>query len=520
MSTIGMTALTGGFLCDPQVVLQSSVLMEAVTAIELVADNWIYLLFGIAVGMALGTIPGMGGSVTLAVLIPFTLGLDGASAFTLLAAAMGSTTFSGSITAILFNVPGTSSNGATIIDGYPMAQQGRAAVAIGASAFSSAAGAVVGIGIFFLLIPIVVDVVLMFGPPQQFWLVLIGLSVLPLVAGDRMIAGLAVGGLGLMFSYVGTSVITGERIFVLDEPFLYEGIGLIPAIVGLFAIAEVVKLATLDRGVMEESVEIQGNQFDGIREVLKRKNIFLRSAIIGTLIGAIPGVGGTAATFIAYGHAVQTSSDPDSFGTGNVEGVIASEASNDSKDGGQLFPTLGLGIPGSGSTAVLLGAFIMHGILPGPQMLIDHMDLMLVIVFSLLFSNILTSIIGLVFAQYLVLVTKVPITIIFPVITSLSLVAVFITRNNFGDVWLALGFGLLGVVLMYVDITRIPIIIALVLGEIMENSYHISLALYDSHAVFFTGWLNVLLVVTLVVTIAFPILQPYFSRRTSTFSFS
>ena len=518
MTTIGMVAFESGVWLNSQFILQSGLLSESVTALELVAQNWIYLLFGVAVGMALGTIPGMGGSVTLAVLIPFTLGLDGASAFTLLAAAMGSTTFSGSITAILFNVPGTSSNGATIIDGYPMAQQGRAAVAIGASAFSSAAGAVIGIGIFFLLIPVVVDIVLAFGPPQRFWLVLIGLGVLPLVSGERMLAGLAVGGLGLMFSYVGTSVITGERIFALNEPFLYNGIGLIPAIVGLFALAEVVKLATLDRGVLQEGVEIQGNQFDGVREVLKRKSIFVRSAIIGTLVGAIPGVGGTAATFISYGHAVQTSKTPELFGEGNVEGVIASEAANDSKDGGQLFPTLGLGIPGSGSTAVLLGAFIMHGILPGPQMLIEHMDLMLVIVFSLLFANILTSIVGLVFAQYLVLVTKVPITIIFPVITSLSLVAVYITRNNFGDVWLALGFGLLGVVLMYVEITRIPIIIALVLGEIMENNYHITLALYDTHLAFFRGFVNILLAITLLVTVLFPLLKPWLSKRSSVLS--
>lgn len=519
MTAISIAAVEGGLVFEPQVLLQGGLLAETTRALGLVAENWLFLLFGVAVGMALGTIPGMGGSVTLAVLIPFTLALDGASAFTLLAAAMGSTTFAGSITAILFNVPGTSSNGATIIDGYPMAQQGKAAIAIGASAFSSAGGAVIGIGIFYLLIPFVVDIVLAFGPPQRFWLVLIGLGVLPLVSGKRMLAGLAIGGLGLMFSYVGTSVITGERIFVLNEPFLYDGIGLIPAIVGLFAIAEVVKLATLDRGVLQEGVEIKGNQFDGIREVFKRKSIFIRSAIIGTLVGAIPGVGGTAATFISYGHAVQTSKTPETFGEGNVEGVIASEAANDSKDGGQLFPTLGLGIPGSGSTAVLLGAFIMHGILPGPQMLINHLDLMLVIVFALLASNVLTSIIGLATAQYLVLVTKVPITVIFPIITALSLVAVYITRNNFGDVWLALAFGLLGVLLMYVQITRIPIIIALVLGEIMENNYHITLQLYDTGAAaFFTGWLNVMLVVTLLVTVLFPVLKPYLSKRTSAFS--
>lgn len=513
-----MTAIGGDLLLEPQLVLQTELLSESLYALGLVGENWIYLLFGVAVGMALGVIPGMGGSVTLAVLIPFTLDLDGAAAFTLLAGAMGATTFSGSITAILFNVPGTSSNGATIIDGYPMAQKGRAAVAIGASAFSSAAGAVIGIGIFFLLIPVIVDVVLAFGPPQRFWLVLIGLSVLPLVSGKRMLAGLAVGGFGLMFSYVGTSVITGERIFVLDQPFLYNGIGLIPAIVGLFAIAEVVKLATLERGVMQEGVEITGNQFGGIREVLKRKSIFVRSAIIGTVVGAIPGVGGTAATFISYGHAVQTSKDPETFGDGNVAGVIASEAANDSKDGGQLFPTLGLGIPGSGSTAVLLGAFIMHGILPGPQMLIEHLDLMLVIVFSLLFANVLTSIIGLAFARYLVIVTRIPITVIFPVITSLSIVAVYITRNSFGDVWLALGFGLLGVVLMYVEITRIPIIIALVLGEIMENNYHITVSLHDSHMAFFTGTLNILLVLALLVSVLFPVLKPWLSERTGSVS--
>lgn len=483
---------------------------DAITALQTIGNNLVWLFIGVVAGMLLGVIPGMGGVVTLTILLPFTLRMSPNQAFILLSAAMGAVSFSGSISAILINAPGTGGNAATMIDGYPLAQKGRAAEAIGASAAASAAGALVGILIFFLLIPFVIDIALLFGTSEIFWLVVIGLSIVPIVSGDRVLAGIAMGGLGLLVAFVGQTSVTGEYRFTFDLPLLFDGAGLVPPLVGLFALAEMIKLAASDEGVIPDKVgEMTGNKFDGVRAVIKHKWLFLRCSAIGMLVGAIPGIGATVATFISYGHAVQSSPHQEEFGSGRIEGVIATEASNDSKDGGQLFPTLGLGIPGSASAAVLLGAFIIQGITPGPSLLQDNLDLMLLIVFSLLLSNILTSIIGLTFTGVFTKIQQVSISRLFPTIVILSLIATFVLRNNFGDMLIALVFAGLGLTLMYMNITRIPIIIAIILGPILERNYFLTLRLADGTAfeAFFTGWLNQVLILFLIVSAVIPLIQ-------------
>lgn len=490
--------------------LSLSLAAESMTALGILGDNMLWLFVGVFAGMALGIIPGMGGVVTLTIILPFTLRMTPNQAFIVLSAALGAVSFSGSISAILINAPGTGGNAATLLDGYPMAQKGRAAEAIGASAAASAGGAIIGILFFFIMIPFVIEVALLFGASEIFWLVLLGLSIVPLVAGDRVLAGLAMGGFGLLLSFVGQTSVTGEYRFTFDLPLLFDGLGLIPPLVGLFALAEMIKLASSGEGLAPNSLEeVVGSKLDGVKEVLRHKWLFLRCSAIGTIVGAIPGIGATVATFITYGHAVQSSDNQDEFGNGRVEGVIATESANDSKDGGQLFPTLGLGIPGSASTAVLLGGFIIHGITPGPDLLQEELDLMLVIVFALLFSNILTSVIGLAFTGVFVRVQQVSVSRLFPTITILALVATFVLRNNFGDMFIALMFGAIGLVLMYLNITRIPIIIALILGPILERNFFLATRLADGPPLqaFFSGWLNQLLILILVGSALLPIIQ-------------
>lgn len=483
---------------------------DMATALSMLSANWMFVLLGVLAGMTFGVIPGMGGTVTLTILLPFTIGMNSVSAFVLFGSALGATSFSGSLTAILVNTPGSGSNAATLLDGYPLTQQGKAGTAIGASAVASATGAIMGLIIFLLLIPVVIEVALLFGPSELFWLVTIGLIVLPLLAGDRILAGLAAGSLGLLFAFTGPALRTGEYRFTHQLPLLFDGIDLVPAIVGLFAVAEMLKLSSQDRNVIDSTAKTIGNKFDGVRAVIEHKWLWLRCSIIGLIIGAIPGVGGTVANFVAYGHAVQTSPNPETFGEGRIEGVIASEAANDAKDGGQLFPTLGLGIPGSGSTAILLSGFLIHGIQPGPSLLQEELPLMLVIVFALLVSNILTSIIGLTFTKPFSKIAEVPIEILSPTIIVLSLMSVFVMRNHFPDLYLAIFFGLLGVTLMYFNIGRIPIIIALVLGDIFEDNFWLALQLANENFVngFLTGWLNQVLILLLVITILFPLRKP------------
>jgi len=490
--------------------LPLSLITDSVTALGIIGGNLLWLFVGVIAGMALGIIPGMGGVVTLTIILPFTLRMNPNQAFIVLSAALGAVSFSGSISAILINAPGTGGNAATLLDGYPMAQKGKAAEAIGAAAIASAGGAVIGILFFFIMIPFVIDVALLFGASEIFWLVLLGLSIVPLVAGERVLAGLVMGGLGLLVSFVGQTSVTGEYRFTFGLPLLFDGLNLVPPLVGLFALAEMVKLGASNEGLVPDKVEeIAGNKLDGVKQVIRHKWLFVRCSVFGMIIGAIPGIGATVATFITYGHAVQSSNNQEEFGSGRVEGVIATESANDSKDGGQLFPTLGLGIPGSASTAVLLGGFIIHGITPGPGLLQDSLDLMLVIVFSLLFSNLLTSLIGLTFTGVFVRIQQVSISRLFPTIVILALVATFVLRNNFGDMFIALLFGALGLVLMYLNISRIPIIIALILGSILERNFFLAIRIADGGPAqaFFSGWLNQLLIVILAVSALLPIIQ-------------
>lgn len=490
-------------------------------ALGIIASNALWFVIGVIAGMFFGVIPGMGGVVTLSIILPFTLRMDPFAAFILLAAALGATSFSGSISAILVNAPGTGGNAATLLDGYPMTKKGEGAKAIGASSLASAAGAVVGLGAFLIMIPFVVEIALLFGPSEIFWLVIFGLAIIPLVAGEQILAGLAMAGLGILFSFVGQTPVTGEYRFTYDLPFLFDGLGLIPPLVGLFAFAEMFRLASTKSQIVESDADTEmdiGGKWEGIREVIRHRWLWFRSSLIGLLVGIIPGVGAVVATFISYGQAMQSSDEPEKFGTGVIEGVIATESANDSKDGGQLFPTLGLGIPGSATMAVLLGGFLIHGIQPGPRLLVDELELMLVIVYSLVASNIATSIIGVVFTEVFTKITRVSISRLFPSIIVLSLIAVFVLRNNYSDVLLAILFGVIGITLMSLNINRVPIIIALILGEMAETNYHLSIRLSDGgvFTALFTGWLNQLLIAILLVSVVASAYRHFATERDET----
>lgn len=481
-----------------------------VGALGVIGNNYLYLLLGVLAGMIIGTIPGMGGTVTLTILLPFTLSLSQFEAFTLLSGAVGATTFSGSMTAILINTPGTSSNAATLIDGYPMTQRGESETAITVSAISSATGAILAASIFIIAIPLMIDVVLLFGPSEVFWIVLSAIIIIPFVVADRPLFGILTGGLGALVAFVGASPQTAEPRFTFDILILTDGVDLIAMLIGFFAIAEIVRIASLDRNTIVdfETVEMAGSKLKGLKVVLENKWLWFRCSLIGLIVGAIPGAGGSAAAFVAYAHAIQSSSDKDQFGKGSPLGVLAPEAANDAKDGGQLFPTLGLGIPGSGSMAVFLGALLMHGVFPGPSVLSDHTELVLVIALSLLLSNILTSVIGLALSNKLTYILRVPIPLLLTAITVLALTSVFIVRNAAADMVITLVFAVLGLIMIYLEINRIPFLIAFILAGILERQYHLAVkfAAGDAYAAFFTGTLNQILIAIFALSIFFLII--------------
>jgi putative tricarboxylic transport membrane protein len=479
-------------------------------AASVVVANWIFLLIGVGAGMILGVIPGMGGTVTMTILLPFTLALQQYEAFVMLSGGVGATTFSGSITAILINTPGTSSNAATLIDGYPMTQRGESETAITLSSIASASGAVLAAVIFILAIPLMIEVVLLFGPSEIFWIVLFAIVIIPFVVANEPLYGVLTAGLGAMAAFVGASPQTAEPRFTFGIPILSEGIELIAMLIGFFAIAEIVRVASLGRNTIIDfdEVELAGSKLEGLRIFLENKWLWFRCSIIGLVIGAIPGAGGSAAAFVTYAHAIQTSPDKESFGKGNPLGVLAPEAANDAKDGGQLFPTLGLGIPGSGTMAVFLGAMLVHGVFPGPRVLVDNTELVLVIALAILASNVLTSIIGVTIANRVTALLRTPIPLLLTGITILSLTSVLIVRNAAVDMSITLVFALLGIGLLALGISRIPFLIAFVLAGILERQYHLARRFTgdDVAAALFGSPLDQLLIAIFVLSIVFLVL--------------
>ena len=492
------------------------VLFDAVLAI-VTSGSAVYVVLGVALGLCFGVIPGLGGTTALALLIPVTYSMQPLDAMYLAGGVMGATPFGGSITAILINTPGTAPNAATVFDGYPLAKQGKAGKAIGASATASALGGVIGVITLLAVIPIAKQVVLLFGPAEFFLLTLLGLTAIAVSARGKLLRGLMAGGIGLLFAFVGVDAITGQIRYTGGSDYLWDGIPLVPTLTGMFAISQMIELALKGGSVasLEEGAKRITGVWDGIRSVFTHWPVLLRGSLIGTVIGAIPGLGGTVASFLAYTSTVHASRDPDSFGRGNIAGVIAPEAANNAKDGGALIPTVAFGIPGSAETAIFLGILVLHGIEPGPSILLYHEQEIYGLIVALTMSAVGASIIGLLVTRWLVLITYVNVNILVPVVVAVSLTGVYVLEGKPGDVILCLIMGLLGYVMIRFDYPRLTLVIALVLGETAERSYHQTLMISDHQMwSFIMGRpIAVVLVAATVLTLALPFLRKLSSRR-------
>lgn len=472
--------------------------------------NFAFIVIAVFFGLVMGIIPGLGGVVTIALLIPFTYGMEPVVAFMIMTAALGGTNFGGSITAILLNTPGQAPNAATLIDGYPMSRDGRAGEAIGASATASALGAFFGIALLVLSIPILLQIILLFGTPEKFWLGMWGLTVIAVVVRGNVALGIVSAAFGVLVAMHGINSATATVRWDYGLVFMRDGFPLVPVLIGLFPLAEMVKIVSEGGTIASDDVDtsVKEGRWNGIRAVFEHKGVFFRSAIIGAVIGAIPGVGGSAANYIAYFQAVQTAPDPDAFGTGDVRGVIAPEASNDAKDGTGFMPTLGLGVPGSASMAVLLGAFVLHGITPGPFLFEQKLPIVTTIILALLISNVLTSAIGLVSVNYLVKITKIDVRYIAPVVISLSFFGTYALSNNIYHTFIALFFGLMGFAMLSVNMSRVPMILGVVLGPIIETNFFRALRISQGDIdVFYASNISIALILLTVVSLFIPIVR-------------
>jgi putative tricarboxylic transport membrane protein len=466
---------------------------------------FLYQLIGIVFGFILGVIPGIGGIFGMALVLPLTFSMKPEFALSLLLGVYAVSTTGGSVTSILFGVPGTAVNVATVFDGYPMAQRGEGARAIGIAMTASGLGGLFGAVILALLIPVLQPLVLAFAPPEFFMLAVLGIVFIAYLGSGAVLKSLVTGGVGLMLSFVGQDLTTGTLRYTFGQLYLWDGVPLVPAVIGLFAIGEMIDLGVRGGSIAQAGLEAKGNPFEGMKDVFRHWGLFLRSSAMGTIIGIIPGLGGVVANFLAYGHAVQTSKDPSRFGKGAPEGVIGPESSNNAKEGGSLVPTLAFGIPGSEAMAILLGAFYILGLQPGPKMLTENLDLVFMMVWILVASNIIGALIGFVLARRMAFITKIRGELIVPVVFVISVFGAYATNNDLGDFLVAIGFGIGGYYLKKHDYSRATLIIGLVLGRIVEKNLLLSIALY--------GWsmflrpLTLLFLLSIIVTLIYPLLR-------------
>ncbi len=436
--------------------------------------QWQHLLLligGTLLGLVFGIIPGLSGAVAIAMLVPITYRMDIHAAMILLTSILSASAFGGSVTAILINIPGTSVNAATCYDGYPLARQGKAGYAIGASATACCLGACVGYALLAFSIPVMRAVVLAFGPPELFLLIIMGIVMIAVAIEGSTLRTLLSGALGLLLSFHGYVTVSGGARYTFGSTYLWDGIRLTPVFIGLWAVAGAIELMLQGGVVAQERASVKGGVLQGCLEVFRHWWLFLRCSVIGIVIGIIPGIGGAVSNFVAYAHAVQTSRHPEAFGKGNIEGVIAPETANDSKDGGALITTLALGIPGSAVMAILLGAFILHGIQPGVDLLTNHLSVVWIIILTMTLGDILTSAIGLVGANMLAKLTSIKVSLFLPSIVAVSLIAAYGENRNISDVFLALLFGVLGYVLRKVGFSRVALVMGLMLGKMAEETF-------------------------------------------------
>jgi putative tricarboxylic transport membrane protein len=441
-------------------------------------QNALAIIAGSIVGYFVGALPGLSAGMGIALLLPFTFYFPPLTSLVLLTSLYSAAEYGGSITAVLINVPGEGGAVPTTFDGYPLTQQGQPGKALGVSIVASCyAGIASTVGLILVSVPLA-QIALKFSPPEYFALGVFGLTTVAGLAGKSWVKGFITVLFGLLITTIGVDAVSGTSRYIFAKS-LYEGIPLIPVMVGLFAVSEVLM-------TVEELAE-QGGRLPSLREYLGTHLAMLRGTIIGFIIGIVPGAGKAVASFIAYNEERRASKHPERFGTGVLEGVASPEAANNAVVGGALVPLLSLGIPGSAAAAVLIGAFTIQGLQPGPLLFVREPGLVYGLFASLLIGNLVMLAMGLLGTKVWAKVLDVPKNILTPIVLTICLFAAYAESNSIYTVWLALGFGILGYVLRKCDFPVAPIVLAMVLGGMIEISFRRSLILSDgSFAIFVT----------------------------------
>lgn len=467
-------------------------------------ERLLFLSLGVIIGLFIGVLPGLGGLTGLTILLPFTFSMDPITAMAFLLGLLSVTTTSDTIPAILFGVPGEVSGQATVVDGYPMSRQGRAPEALGAAFSAALLGGLFGAAVLAISIPILRPIMLSLATPELLSVIIVGISMVAVLSGTAPMKGLVIACLGLWLSTIGSDSQTGTLRWTFGSLHLYEGISIGVVALGLFAIPEIVTLV-LGRVSITKAPQDTGPRAQIPGVVATMKNLFLvfRCSSIGAIIGAMPGAGLSVLGWITYAHAKATVKDADkTFGKGDVRGVIAPESANNANLSGSLIPTIAFGIPGGAAMAIILGAFVIQGITPGPEMLTKHLDVTYSMVWSIALANVLGAGICFLAAGYLARMVLIPVPILAPIVFSLIFLGAYQVSNSWEDVWLLFLFGFIGLIMKLRGWPRPPLVLGFVLGGIAERYAFISTSRYGWE------WLTRPIVVVLLAIALLFLLQP------------
>lgn len=446
------------------------------TALSL--ENVLVCLLGALLGTSLGALPGIGSSSGVALLLPLTLTMDPLQALILLAALYYGVEYGATIAAVLLNTPGDGASLVTTIDGYQMGRRGEAGKALAVACIASFIAGTMTVVLLSIAAPLFAQVALQFGPPEMFALVILGLTTVGGIAGGSRRKGWAMAAFGVLVATVGIEGQTGQQRFTFGLDELIGGIGLIPLIIGLIAMAELTRQAYSSRGGQPPMLKTRYRDMLLTRQdFAKVRGSIARGGLLGFVIGCLPGAGPTLATFFCYDVEKRIAKDKSQFGKGDIRGVASPEAANNAAVNGAFVPTLTLGIPGSGTTAILLGAFVVFGIQPGPLLFEQQGDLVWALIASFYVGNVILLVLNLPLAPVFAQLLRLPFKFIYPVVLPVALVGAYAVANNFDDAWFALGFAAIGILLRRQGYPVAPAILGLVLGPLLETYLQRSVAI-------------------------------------------
>ncbi len=456
-------------------------MMEALTALGSVFFEP-YLLFLIfmttIIGIVIGVLPGLGATTGAALLLPFTLTMPPVHAIAVLATIYVSATFAGSITAILINTPGTSAAAATTFDGFPLAQKGQAGRALGIAVISSTFGGVVSVIVLCFAAPLLARVAYEFRPPEYFALTVFGLSMLASISAGGAVKNLIGGVFGVWLSTIGAERVTAIERFMFGNYELYEGLGFVPVMIGLFAMSELLVQSKIANQAVE-FVKMKAVQLPSREDYRKIWKTVLRSSGIGTFIGILPAEGATVASMIGYSEAKRWSKNKEEFGKGSIEGIAGAESANNAATGGAMVPTMVLGIPGSGTTAIILVGLMVHGLRPGPYLFTEQVYSVYQIFGSMLAANIMFLLMGLYAAKLFARISLIPISLLWPIVFALSVIGAYALNSSLLDIWIVLIFGVVGFFARRFGFAVAPIAVGRIMGQMVGVNLQNSLKIFN-----------------------------------------